>query len=172
MEASQPRLRALTLARRAAAAAGVCLLAGCAAPAVNSEDWPRVAVNTQPSMPPARGEAGMPVIALAVGDASVPAECVATGAGFAATFTAPAVVAVPTQGRNSGRVQVDCAAGGRQGSVVVAPLVQRTDGLFGWPAIRFGVTGAGDAFADFGGWWSREEDGVSVRYPTVRVELE
>jgi hypothetical protein len=159
-------------ARLAAAAALACLAAGCAAPAADTEGWPRVAAERLPGAPDAPGEAGMPVRALNGAGEEVAAACVATGAGFAATFAAPAVLAVPTRGRESGPVRVDCAADGRRGVAVVAPLVQRTDGLFGWPAIGFGVTASGDAFTSFGGWWSREEGGVAVRYPTANVVLE
>jgi hypothetical protein len=173
MEASQPRLRPVSAAARLIAAATLAgAVAGCAAPAADTEAWPRVAVDRLPGAPASRGEAGMPVRSLDAAGAEVAAECVATGAGFAATFAAPAVLAVPTRGRESGTVRVDCAAEGRRGAAVVAPLVQRTDGLFGWPAIGFGVTASGDAFANFGGWWSREEGGVSVRYPTANVVLE
>jgi hypothetical protein len=162
------------IGRAALLATALLTLAACAARPVPTAGWPEVAAEPAAGFAAPTGASPLPVRAVVRegGAARVAAaECVATSERFRAAFAAPAVVTAPTWGRDSGRVRVDCAGPEGRGAAIVSPVVQRTDGLWGIPALGVGVTAGGDAFATFGGWWNRGE-GPAVRYPTVEVVLE
>lgn len=151
-------------------------LGACAQPQPGA-DLPLARAAIEPDAPAApTGEARIPVTAVTDAGASVAAACVATGEGFRAEFTAPASVAVPSFGRESSAVRVDCASAGLRGSRVAMPTARPINGLGGWPAVGVGVSSGGGSYVSLGGFWNAGwgntgPETYEVRYPAVEVAL-
>jgi hypothetical protein len=154
--------------------AALLALGACQQRAADSAGWPQVAATPVAAFGPPNGRAALPVRAVVrEGEVAraVPAVCRVAAERFDAEFASPAVVAVPTWDRQSSPVQVACEAEGRRGAAVARPVVQRTDGLMGLPALGMGVTSGGDSFVTLGGWWNRGQP-PTVFYPSVDVVLQ
>lgn len=162
---------------KATAIATLLGLVACAPAAPEAPPAPLVRAEIAPDAAlSAAGEARIPVRAVSRSGAPVAADCVAEGAGFRAAFAAPADVAVPSFGSASGPVTVRCAADGLSGARVAQPVVRRTNGVAGWPAVGVGVSSGGGSYVSVGGFWGggwgSGPQAFAVSYPAVEVALE
>jgi hypothetical protein len=162
---------------RMAAIAALLGLAACAPTTPDTPALPLVRADVAPeAAATAAGEARIPVRAISRSGSSVAAECTAEGAGFNASFTAPAEVAVPSFGAASAPVTIRCAADGARGARLAQPIARRENGIGGWPAVGVGVSSGGGSYVSLGGFWNGGWGGgpqtYGVSYPAVDVPLE
>lgn len=142
---------------------------GLAFPLVSAEVEPGAAAGVS-------GETRFAVGAARDGVAAA-ADCTVEGAGFRATFAAPATLSVPSFGPQSGALRVACAGGGRRGAATLAPAVRQTAGYGGvYPTIGVGIGSGGAAGVSIGGFWGGgtwgPQGAFDVRYPDVVIALQ
>jgi hypothetical protein len=155
-------------------------LAGCAATG-GAPGLPSVTASPTSGVtaPVARGETELIVRAVPASGPGVEiqgAACEAVSPFFAAQFTAPARILMPSYGAESPPVTVTCSAGGAAGSVAVAPTQAWSGGLGGWPAVGVSVGtgnagGVGVGLGWYGGGYGASGGVPVVRYGEVRVPV-